>query len=193
MAKGRMLNRSIAADDRLNSLSASAQRLWFFTLPHIDRDGLMDGRPAVLWAMAAPLQFDLMDITAQLINEWVNCGLVIRYNGDRTPVLFFPAFERNQAGMRYSKEAPSVFPPPPGFYRDKDGVRPYAVLTPSLRRPLSDELEKTGPQHQHQDQDQTDHDGDECIPITSPTAIIESGGEMQEGGLPRLPPAPANC
>ena len=191
MARGRMLNSTIATDDRLNALSPSAQRLWFYTLPHIDRDGLIDGRPPVLWAKAAPLQFDLMDITGQIISEWVACGLVVRYNGDRTPVLFFPAFQRNQVNMRYSHEAPSVFPPPPGFYRDDGGLRTLSDPTPDIVRTLSAEVGETGLQVKDQDQDEekkNEEDAAQAPVPPSPSAHQDMFGAIVETCEPDLQP-----
>jgi hypothetical protein len=185
MARGRMLNCTIATDDRLNSLSISAQRLWFFTLPHIDRDGLIDGRSRVLWAMAAPLQSDLMDVTPQIINEWVDAGMVIRYNGDRTPVLFFPAFQRNQAGMRYDREPPSSFPPPPGFYRTEIGLQRLDERVTDDAGRMPEECRKTSgelPEDFHpevevevkeQDQDQGQGRGAAPPPPPAPPPSVE--------------------
>lgn len=126
MARGRLLNRTISTDDRLNNLSQEAMLLYLLTIPHLDRDGLIDGRPRVLWASAAPLRMDLLDSAPRIAQEWIDAGLVIRYNGARTPVLWFVGFQKNQTGMRYDREPPSQFAPPPGYYRDETGLQPIA-------------------------------------------------------------------
>ena len=46
----------------------------------------------------------------------------MRYLSDRTPVLFFPSFTRHQTGMRYERETPSRFAPPPGYRRSSEGL-----------------------------------------------------------------------
>jgi hypothetical protein len=105
--------------------------------------------------MAAPLHTDLMDVTPQVIKEWVDAGLVIRYNGDRTPVLFFPAFQRNQIGMRYDHETPSAFPPPPGYYRERTGLQLLdGQLTDIVRTSSGDCPPELEVKDQDQDQDQ---------------------------------------
>jgi hypothetical protein len=122
MARGRFLSTSVGTDDRLNHLSLQAQLLFLLTIPHLDRDGLCDGRPEVLWGLVAPLRADMRLQTGALIDEWVALGLVVRYMGNRSPVLFFPSFARHQAGMRYERESVSKFAPPPGFVRGNQGL-----------------------------------------------------------------------
>ena len=56
MAQARMLNRSVAIDERLNGMSQAAMLFYLMSVPHLDRDGLIDGRPRVLLAQGAPLQ-----------------------------------------------------------------------------------------------------------------------------------------
>lgn len=124
----RMLDASIAEDDRLNSLSTESMLLFLMTIPHLDRDGLIDGRPHLLWAKVAPLQRQLEDQAPQLIQAWVDCGMVLRYPGERNnPVLWFTGFAKNQTGMRYHEQGASRFPPPPGMYRhERSGLRPLS-------------------------------------------------------------------
>lgn len=125
MARGRMLSTQIASDQDLNNLSPEAERLYLRTLPHLDRDGLVTGHPMLLWAKVAPLRMELMDKCNSLIQEWVQQGLVISYPGaDGQPVLYFKGFRRHNANIPYRDEAPSVYPPPPGWYRGKTGLIP---------------------------------------------------------------------
>ena len=49
----------------------------------------------------------------ELIAEWVKSGLVVAYDCEDGRVLHFVGFGKNQTGMRYDRETPSVFPPPP--------------------------------------------------------------------------------
>lgn len=121
MAQARMLNRSVAVDERLNGLSHDAMLLYLMTVPHLDRDGLIDGRPRILWAQVAPLQDAWIQSAGALIEEWVECGLVVRF-GDGRPVLFFPGFQKNQPRMLYKREQASQHPCPPGYRRAEDGL-----------------------------------------------------------------------
>lgn len=116
----RMLDSSIAEDDRLNNLTVESMLLYLMTIPHLDRDGLIDGRSSLLSRKVAPLRAELEDNAPALIDEWIRCGLVLRYERERgLPVLWFKGFAKNQGGMKYSEQAASKFPPPPGMYRDE--------------------------------------------------------------------------
>jgi len=79
MARGRMLSTETAVDPDLNALTLPAYALFLATIPHLDRDGLIDAHPVRLTAVVAPLRFELRDDAAILINEWIERGLVIRY------------------------------------------------------------------------------------------------------------------
>ncbi len=94
------------------------------SLPHLDRDGLITGRPLLLWRLALPLRVDFIDIAGRLIDEWVQHGLVIRYPGKEGPVLFFKGFRRHNAKIYYEEERPSIYPPPPGWLRTAVGLIP---------------------------------------------------------------------
>lgn len=117
MARGRMLSVVTGRDEKLSALSIGSLALYLMTIPHLDRDGLIDGRPSVLVGIAAPLRGEFMDDAHALIMEWVQVGVVTRYNGEREPVLWFHGFRNHQQGMRYDQEAPSYYPPPPGSMR----------------------------------------------------------------------------
>jgi hypothetical protein len=122
MARGRMINQSIALDAEFNAMSVEAQLLYMRTIPHLDRDGLILGNPVALWAKIAPLMPDLMPRMSMAIREWSNAGLVIAYDTKQGTILFFQGFSKNQTGMRYDREAESVFPPPPGYHRNGNGI-----------------------------------------------------------------------
>ena len=122
MARARMLHRTIATDKRLNKLSPYADWMYIRAIPHLDRDGIIDGDPDVLAITICPWRLALIsDEMPSIIDEWVKSGLVIRYkSGDRT-ALYFCGFEKNQR-FEYIKEARSVFGPPPGMKRTKSGL-----------------------------------------------------------------------
>jgi hypothetical protein len=119
-----MLSKSASEDEALNRCSLEAHLLYVQTLPHLDRDGLITGRPLLLWRLALPLRVDFIDITGRLIDEWVQHGLVVRYAGKDGPVLFFKGFRRHNQNIPYAHEAPSVYPPPPGWIRVAGGLIP---------------------------------------------------------------------
>lgn len=115
MARGRFLSESIATDARLNSLSVEAELAYLMTVPHLDRDGLIEGDPDVLWGKVCPKRRIFLDSMASFIQEWTKAGLVICYDTDDGLVLWFKGFAKNQLGLRYDRETPSRFAPPPNL------------------------------------------------------------------------------
>jgi DnaD/phage-associated family protein len=65
------------------------------------------------------------------IQEWTAAGLVLMYDSDEGPVLWFRGFAKNQQGMRYDRESPSRFTPPPA---SSGGVPTNSGLTPEELR-----------------------------------------------------------
>jgi DnaD/phage-associated family protein len=122
MARGRMINQTIAKDKRLNSLSLEAELVYLVTIPHLDRDGLILGESAVLWGTVCPRRSELLGRMDAIIGEWIAGGLAVAYECDDGRVLWFTGFRKNQGGMHYDREAPSGFPPPPGYGRTKAGL-----------------------------------------------------------------------
>ena len=123
MARGRMINTSITRDEEFNEMSIDAQFLFMRTVPFLDRDGLITGNTALLWSDVAPLLSHYASMMDAIISEWCENGFCIKYKDGKKDVLFFPSFRKNQFGMRYEKEAPSQFPPPPGYIRTRDGLK----------------------------------------------------------------------
>lgn len=132
MARGRFISESVAKDARLNSLSVEAELVYLMTIPHLDRDGLIDGDPDVLWGTVCPKRRQFIDRITSFIQEWATAGLITMYDTDEGPVLWFTGFAKNQVGLRYDRETPSTFPPPPGHERSKDGI---IVTPPSPKTP----------------------------------------------------------
>lgn len=127
MARGRMVSTTIATDKALNSLSIEAELLYLKAIPHLDRDGLIAGDDDVLIAKIAPRrQRELFDRMEAAICEWIDAGLVLRYDSKDGQVLFFQGFAKNNK-LRYEQEGPSNFPPPPGYTRTATGLEPADV------------------------------------------------------------------
>lgn len=125
MAKGRMVSRKIATDIKFHKLSIESGYLYVLTLPWLDRDGIIEADPWILLGKVAPRRIaDLADQARQLIQEWIQQGLVTQYDGPDGPLLFFRGFRKNNSTMEYSKEEASTFPPPPGFFRSPEGLIP---------------------------------------------------------------------
>lgn len=127
MASGRFLSTSIAEDDRLSKLSLMAEFIYLKTIPHLDRDGMITGRPGLLYSRVCPAREELFGGLLALIDEWVAIGLVIRFHSDEGPVLFFPGFLKNNNLPHYERERASRFPVPPGYSRTSKGLTPVNV------------------------------------------------------------------
>lgn len=140
MATGRMISTSVATDHQVAMLSIDAEALYLRAIPHLDRDGLITGDPVRLLALIAPLRFSvLVGHIAALVDEWVTVKLVIRYQSPDGPVLWFKGFSKNQV-LRYERERPSPFPPPPGHIRTDAGLqRVTALLWHTDTAPTPDE------------------------------------------------------
>jgi hypothetical protein len=125
MARGRLVSTEASVDPELNSISPHSMLLYLLTIPHLDRDGLIDAHPMRLTAVAAPMRLELREGAPGLIDEWVEMGLVQRYQvGPGRTVLFFKGFRKHQPGLEYGREPASRFPPPPGWTRTRDGLVP---------------------------------------------------------------------
>jgi len=143
MARGRFLNRSIRHDKRLNSVSVEAEYLFLKCVPHLDRDGITSYD--TLWADVMPLRPGMMDRIPALVQELVAAGLVILYDTDEGAALYFTGFGKNQTGLLYKREAPSRFPPPPGYTHGVDGIEPIATKSRSTRDKVATTSDKTLP------------------------------------------------
>lgn len=124
MARGRMINVTIAEDETFNAMSIDAQFIFMRTLPHLDRDGLITGNVILLSSKVAPLLPEYNQKMTGIIQEWIANGFVMRYQDGKRDVLFFINFRKNQFGMRYEKEGVSQFAPPPGYKRTSTGLVP---------------------------------------------------------------------
>lgn len=137
MARGRLLPRTISEDLAINQLSIEAHLLYLSAYPHLDRDGLITGIPALLAARALPHRPQFTDIAGRLIIEWAQQGLIEQYSSPNGAVLFFRRFRVDNPDLRYEREARSVYPPPPGWHRGQYGLIPNEE---ERRRQLAEQL-----------------------------------------------------
>ena len=61
MARGRMISTTVSTDKRLNSLSVEAELVYLMAIPQLDRDGLIDGDPILVYAKVCPRRTELLD------------------------------------------------------------------------------------------------------------------------------------
>lgn len=158
MASGRFLSVSIAEDDRLSRLSIEAEYVYLKTIPHLDRDGMISGKPGLLYSKVCPLREELFGKTASLVDEWVQVGLVIRFETTEGPVLYFRGFAKNNRLPHYDRERPSRYPPPPGYVRTEKGLKRQ------LQELVQDEVQELvpilGTEEQEEDKDQDQGKGE---------------------------------
>lgn len=187
MARGRFISDSVAKDARLNSLTVEAELVYLMTIPHLDRDGLIEGDPDVLWGTVCPKRRQFLDTMAVYIQEWAKAGLVTMYDSDEGPVLWFHGFAKNQVGLRYDREGVSKFPPPPGFIRNNSGMAP-AESQPNDEKPetdddytSADELRQNSSNSTAQYKDQVkDQVKDKSSPPTPPSGENQADDEDAE-------------
>lgn len=112
MARGRMVNTKICTNKAVNELSSDTSRLAFtWLIAHLDRDGCVHGDPAVVKSLVFPRRTDVtIKQMGKYISEWLDAGLIEWYEAEEDRWIRYPAFSRNQSGLRYNREPPSCAP-----------------------------------------------------------------------------------
>lgn len=131
MARGRMINSTICSDKRINDLSDDASRLAFtWLVTFADCEGRVHGDPMIVRSMLFPRRTDITpERMKDYLIEWQGARLIVWYEADGDMWIAFPAFEKNQAGLRKDREAPSAIPAPPP--QSDSGVSPELVRSNS--------------------------------------------------------------
>jgi hypothetical protein len=125
VAEGRILKRTISSDERVAQLSSHSALLYTMCIPHLDRDGRIEGHPIILRGKVVPYiagrhGSEWTDLLVEgYMNEWIAtlderqniAPLVLRYCVRGMWACWFPGFKNQR--IRYDREAPSVLPPPP--------------------------------------------------------------------------------
>lgn len=101
MARGRMLNTTVANDLRLNELSLAAHCAYMMAIPHLDRDGIMPGHPKIVAGKVCPLRPELGAQMESIIAEWADAGLVIVYKTSNGPALYFAVSAMGHLAARF--------------------------------------------------------------------------------------------
>jgi len=117
MGRGRFITNAISKDKRINQLSDDTSRLGFtWLITFADREGRTYGDPAIVRSMLFPRREDISIRQMEgYIREWADLKLVVWYEADGDLYIYFPAFEKNQTGMRKNREPASHIPEPPGY------------------------------------------------------------------------------
>lgn len=135
MAEGRFVSKSISTDYELNCVvSLEADYLFEKCIPHLDRDGRMTGHPGEVKAKAVPLRAEMsVDVVNDCLGELAAAGLVLWYEVEGKPALWFKGFAPHNKGMRYEREATSRLPAPnhPKAQRLTTLLRESSVSSPA--------------------------------------------------------------
>ena len=113
MARGRMVSKVIATNSRLGEVSERAVLLYLFSLPHADRDGLLDGHPRAILDEYVPILALRHGWTETVVEEskreLLNVGLWSEWEDHDTgyPVVEIERFAEHQSGLQ--REAESKF------------------------------------------------------------------------------------
>jgi hypothetical protein len=110
-----MITNGICLDKRINSLSDDTSRLAFtWLVTFADCEGRTYGDPAAVRSLLFPRRDDVsIEQMACYLREWADVGLIVQYQAGGDQWIWFPAFEKNQVGLRKEREPKSVIPPPP--------------------------------------------------------------------------------
>lgn len=197
MASGRFLSHTIATDPQLARLSMAAELLFLKCIPHLDRDGICTTDPLALLGIISPMRFsELQANMPAIIDEWVTVGLVIRYETRDGSAIWFKGFAKQQS-LRYHRERPSQYPPPPGMLRSDTGIvnataipwtetPEHNAATPANQAILPDiipNIPDSPPQQQQQHKQQQQQQK----PAPDPAAAAAAQEMLQEFGIVEAP------
>jgi hypothetical protein len=134
MAKGRMLNKKISRDEKVNSLSSVKSQLIFtWIIPHLDKNGCFHGDSSAIKALVFPSN---RFISARQINkslqEFAAKLLIVRYNVQGISYIHYPNFDKNQPNLRKDREAESDIPPYPKLTDFTPSITPS--ITPDISK-----------------------------------------------------------
>jgi len=123
MARGRMVNREICMDRKISDLSCDLSRLAFtWLVSFADKEGRVRGDPAIVRSMLFPRRDDVtVEQVESYITEWADASLIVWYETHDDMWIWFPAFEKNQPGLRKEREPESIIPPLSDDCRILDG------------------------------------------------------------------------
>lgn len=119
MARGRIVNKKITVDERVNNLPGDGPLFFTWLITHLDRNGRYSANTSVLKGNIFPLR----RASEKQINQWLslmesskngdNKPLIFRYEVAGKRVLEMPGFNGEQIGLPWAKESDEYPPPPP--------------------------------------------------------------------------------
>jgi len=98
-------------DKRVHELSDDTSRLAFtWLVAFADCEGRVHGDPAIVKSLVFPRREVDVQAVELYITEWAEAGLVVWYEECGDKWIWFPAFDKNQQGLRKNREPASVIP-----------------------------------------------------------------------------------
>lgn len=135
MPIGRMLNKKVSHDIKLNSLSIESQLIFTWTLPHLDAEGRIIGTPEAIKGTVFPVN-DKISIKKieKSLKELHDAELIFVY-GEKRQYIWFPKFATNQS-INKTREAVSTIPSP-DLFMSNSGVTPEQVKLSKVKNKIS--------------------------------------------------------
>jgi len=112
MARGRMVNKKISNDKRINDMPLQAELLFTWLIPHLDCNGCFYGSTQMIKSLVIPRKNWSKKLVEKCLtimeNSKNNEGtpLICRYTVNSEQYLIMPGFASEQTGLRYDKEKP---------------------------------------------------------------------------------------
>lgn len=175
MAKARLLAAEFLLSYEFSLLQTDSALAFLYTVPHWDRDGLLDGD--AVWSLPQLMlgRQELHSRVSLFVKNWVDAKIISSYEVVNRRILHWPKFRIYNSNIITTRESPSKYPPPPGWHRTPAGLVPddenelYNLLMQidprsSYRLALENELAlQTGKQpntygKRHHDEREVHHD-----------------------------------
>lgn len=112
MARGRMINKKISNDKRVNDMPLQAQLLFTWLVPHLDCNGCFYGSAQMIKSLVIPRKNWSKKMVEKCLSVMENSKsnegtpLICRYTVNSEAYLYMPGFPSEQTGLRYDKEKP---------------------------------------------------------------------------------------
>lgn len=124
MAKTRLLAAEFLLSYEFSLLQSDSALAFLYTVPHWDRDGLLDGD--AVWSLPQLMlgRQELQSRVSLFVKNWVDAKIVTSYEVVNRRILHWPKFRIYNSNIITTREAPSRYPPPPGWSRTPVGLVP---------------------------------------------------------------------
>lgn len=130
-----MVVKELSYSAAFNSVSEFAQNLYFFTTPHLDDFGKIEGNPVTLKARVIPLSSRSPEDVKSAIKELVKAGVIDWYEVTGKMIIKYLTFEEDQTGL--NKRTDSKYPDNPNDSENISEVQRSSYLTEGNRKEVN--------------------------------------------------------